>query len=108
LPQYNKKEHPYKVFSFCKRNSIKNGSTANHSGLGYQNPDRKNQPNLDFAKHSLQSTALSSRGLKGTRASFPHSLQTVTKYSLSPLAACLRASRQLLQRWGSFLKPRSA
>ena len=45
---------------------------------------------------------------KGTRASPPHMAQVAVKYSRGPRAAFLRASRQGLQRCGSFWKPRSA
>ena len=53
-------------------------------------------------------TGRSERGSKGTRASPPQAAQTAVKYSRGPRAAFLRASRQALQRWGSFWKPRSA
>ena len=61
-----------------------------------------------FAKHSLQYMGRSDLGSKGTFASQPHMAQTAVKNSRGPRAAFLRASRQGLQRWGSFWKPRSA
>ena len=61
-----------------------------------------------FAKHSLQYTGRSSRGWNGTRASPPQAAQVAVNISLSPLAAFFLASRQGLQRWGSFTKPFSA
>ena len=61
-----------------------------------------------LAKQSLQYTGRSLLGSKGTLASPPQFAQTAVKYSRGPRAAFLRASRQALQRWGSFWKPRSA
>ena len=61
-----------------------------------------------FAKQSLQYTGRSSRGLKGTRASLPHAAHVAVNISRVPRVAFLRASRQALQRWGSFSKPRLA
>lgn len=61
-----------------------------------------------LAKHSLQYTGRSSRGLKGTRASLPHAAHVAVNISRVPRVAFLRASRQALQRWGSFSKPRLA
>ena len=61
-----------------------------------------------FAKHSLQYTGRSDFGSNGTRASPPQAAQVAVKNSRGPRAAFLRASRQLLQRCGSFWKPRSA
>ena len=60
------------------------------------------------AKHSLQYTGRSDLGSKGTLASPPQEAQTAVKYSRGPRAAALRASRQALQRWGSFWNPLSA
>ena len=45
---------------------------------------------------------------KGTLASPPQRAQVAVKNSRGPRVAFLRASRQALQRWGSFWKPRSA
>ena len=56
-----------------------------------------------LAKHSLQYTGRSDLGSKGTFASPPQRAQVAVKYSRGPRAAALRASRQALQRWGSFL-----
>ena len=61
-----------------------------------------------FAKHSLQYTGRSDFGSNGTRASPPQAAQVAVKNSRGPRAAFLRASRQDLQRCGSFWKPRSA
>ena len=47
-------------------------------------------------------------GSKGTRASPPQAAQVAVKYSLGPRVEFLRASRQALQRCGSFWKPLSA
>ena len=63
---------------------------------------------LILAKQSLQYTGRSDLGSKGTRASRPQAAQTAVKNSRGPRVAFLRASRQALQRWGSFWKPRSA
>ncbi|MPN39031.1 hypothetical protein SDC9_186557 [bioreactor metagenome] len=63
---------------------------------------------LCSAKHALQYTGRSSRGLNGTLATPPQFAQVASNISRSPLAPFLRASRQVLQRWGSFTKPFSA
>ena len=58
-----------------------------------------------FAKHSLQYTGRSSRGIKGTLATPQQAAHTASCISLGALPAFLRLSRQGLQRWGSFTKP---
>jgi len=67
---------------------------------------------LLFAKQSLQYTGRSSLGLKGTLQDFPHDAQTASNISRAPPLevplAFLRASRQDLQRCGSFVKPLEA
>ena len=55
-----------------------------------------------------KNTGRSDLGWKGTFASPPQRAQVAVKNSRGPRVAFLRASRQALQRWGSFWKPRSA
>lgn len=67
---------------------------------------------LLFAKQSLQYTGRSSRGLKGTLQVFPQDAQVASNISRSPPfefpLEFLRASRQDLHLWGSFVKPLDA
>ena len=67
-----------------------------------------NYASVFLAKHSLQYTGLPSVGLKGTLQLFPHSAQVASCISLGALDACFFASRQALQRCGSFTKPFSS